>query len=386
MDSSGIAVIDTTINEIMWQKLPVCGSMFVQDKFARNLLSEASSHGRISICHTRFATTGKVRVTTAHPFYIEKEDSDKEIIGVHNGTISNWQSKANAKEYNVDSEWALNEIYNDGLKAFENFSGAYCFVWWDSDDDKVLNIALNKERTMFVAFTTDGGMAYASEAGMLYWLLERNRLKLKQPIIQLKPDNWYKFDATKPMEFVRTELPAVVYTPVVYTPVYNYNHKSIMDKVGEVLAKASASPEAKAAALPSAQAVTVEPNKQLVTTESKPRIVSKEEVKMALDYGIQNQAGYFIPEFIDDDTDELHGTYVYGKEGESELDGIIRNATALPFDKDTIWPVTTIGMMDDNERLVVICSRPRLQLVAKVANDANASGQRSDISNEATVH
>lgn len=373
MDSSGIALIDTLLPEVVWQKLPVNGSMFIQDKYAKTLLSDAASKGMIAICHTRFATSGRINMATAHPFYVDSLTSDKEMIGVHNGTLSGWKNHASAKDFDVDSEWALTHIFNEGLDAFKDFTGAFCFVWWDNESDKVLNIALNDQRNMFVAFTTDGGMAYASEGGMLYWLLERNKLRLKSPIIQLKPDNWYKFNIDKPGEFNKTSLPVA---PVIYYPTNTYAPKttyvSVMDKVGVVLAGIADKEESKPA--------PVNQNKQLTLAVDTPKVVSKEEVKLAVDFGLQNQSGYFTPGMLDINTNEVWGIFSYNAGGSDELEGVIRNASNLPWDDTTTWPVTAIGMIDDDKSITVICSKPRLQVVSKNSTSS------ANVSNEMTVH
>lgn len=367
MDSSGMTTIEAHFSDPAWHKLPVCGSMFVQDKFAKSLLTDAAGPGMMTICHTRLATSGKVGLSTAHPFVVEREGSTREFIGVHNGTLSTWRSHASAKEFDVDSEWALNQIYERGLAAFEDFMGAFCMVWWDSEDNKVLNIALNDERHMFVAFTTDGGMAYASEGGMLYWLLERNKLKLSQPIIQLKPENWYKFDIDELTKFKRTELPLATYYMPANNTQRNYTHVTVVDKMNYVLGEIAKKEEA--ANKPAA----VEQGKQLMLLTNKPKTVTKAEVKLAKEFGIQNEAGFFQVSGLDSTTDELYGTYFYGQEYDKELDAVIRNAASLKFDTNDVWDTTAIGLIDDNGTLSVVCSRPKIKLLKD--KPANVSKQ-----------
>src|SRR6478736_1702769 len=102
MDSSGMASIKPKDKSVSWQKLPIMGPFFIGDKFAQGLMREASTPNTITICHTRAATAGGVGISEAHPFQVEGAVDDKgnfrELIGVHNGTLTFWQSKKNAKD------------------------------------------------------------------------------------------------------------------------------------------------------------------------------------------------------------------------------------------------------------------------------------------------
>lgn len=346
-DSSGLAVVNVASSTCDWHKLPVNGTMFIQDKATAALLHDARAANVISIGHLRAATSGRVDYNNSHPFYMEQEG--REFIGVHNGTLQGWSSHKDAKFYSVDSEWALNLIFSEGEEAFKSFRGAYCFIWWDSEDKEVLNIALNDQRTMFAAFLEDGTMAYASEAGMLYWLCERNGMKLDGPIIQLDSNQWYKFNVKDPADFTKSKLPeaAAVYTAPPRQ--YGYTQESVFDKVQAVLAKA---------------ADMFKPsNSPLLPPTDKPAnpAVTKEEVEAAKKMGIQNAKGTFLPDWVDEKTGSITGTFAWG---DMELSGVIRNAALVSVGPNASWHSTCIGIIEVGDDITVVCSKPRIKLPA----------------------
>jgi predicted glutamine amidotransferase len=349
MDSSGIAIIDTKNNYLETHKLAISGSVFVTDRVAKKYIEEARDPHVISICHTRAATSGGLGYSAAHPFYIESADdtSYREMVGVHNGSLTNWATKDKAKNYSVDSEWALNHIYDKGAEAFKDFTGAYCFVWWDSDEDDVLNIARNDTREMHVAMLENGGLAYASEAGMLYWLLERNSLKIKGTIIQLDDHTHYKFKRDDLHNFTKEKL----LQPPTPTTTYNYHGTStrptVVQQMDALLAKIAGSPEAAASN---------------VSTGPKVPFVSRAEVENATMLELQGQRGTFTVLFYDQKAEELLGTF---SQGATEYSAVMRNALGVKWNDETPLDVSILGVIDDGTEITVVTSKPRV--VAKQA-------------------
>lgn len=367
-DSSGIATIALGSGDYEIQKLPVNGTFFCEDRVAMRLMREAGYAKGLAICHTRHATIGGVSMDTAHPFECY-DDEGRVLIGAHNGTLTNWKTKKGASQYEVDSEWALNHILAEKLDAFEDFTGAYCFTWWDTDNEELFNIARNKERPMFVVMLKSGGMAYASEAGMLYWLLERHNVEMDGPITELLPGYLYQFPIENPKEFKKVSLPAPKYTTYDYhgtgsrgsTTTHTRQYKSEVEKVQELLDKV-------------ASAASSQPDKDNVSTTNnvvpllpRPRTVPKspsvtdDEHEAAQALGILGDKAVFIPMTnygmtVDGLAD------VIGTENEAEVRGW--NGGEIP-DDDVQWHCTVIGAMDDGTNIKMILSTPTMRERAK---------------------
>lgn len=344
MDSCGIASINIGKKNIDYQKLPVNGSTFIQDKYVDNLIKIARDENVVTICHNRAATSGRVGYNQAHPFYVQ--EGEREIIGVHNGTLTAWQSKLNASKFSVDSEWALNHIFDKGMDAFKDFSGAYCFVWWDSADEGTLNIALNDQRPMCIAFTENGNMAYASEAGMLYWLCERHNLKIKGQVLYLTADKWYKFPANDPSKFTKESLPKSTYIPQTTVGYTRYSAPTVVSKVEALLEKISGQK-------PTGTEVTVITKKPQVTAD---------EVQNARDIGMMSKECIFEPYWYEESEDCTYGM-VYLPD-ETEWSGTIRNSGEINFVADGTmeWGCRIIGAHDDGKEVTLLCGKPTVRM------------------------
>lgn len=364
-DSSGIASIDTVKGASTYHKLPLQGSDFITNKYALKLVKLAPDIKRLTMCHTRAATSGGIDYDTAHPFFIQDNDG-REIIGCHNGTLTGWAGKENAKYYSVDSEWALNHIFDKGIEAFKDFNGAYCFTWWDSAAKDTLNIALNGERPLHIVKLDDGGFAYASEPGMLYWLLERRRIKMIGDIIPLEANKLYKIKVGE--DISEEDLPKPLTTS--YTTTYNYsrggyhagNTATVVDKVEALVAKIM-----QATKEGTTNVVTFpEPNTSKVT------VVTKEEIKLAAELGYQGERVEFIPSYYDEETHTISGTVL--SRG-AEFEGLMRNVTSRDFGPDTKWGCVVLGAFDSTNEIFLVVSKPRVELkdVAKAVADKIAA-------------
>lgn len=350
-DASGIASIDVVTRTVYSTKLPCPGFYFMQNGYAKSLARAANSVNTITIGHTRSSTSGdRGGVSDAHPFSIHDVIGDREMVGVHNGTLYPWKTKVNASRYSVDSEWALNHIFDNGMAAFKDFEGSYCFVWWDNVDPNILNMALNKERPMHIAMTEDGGMAYASEAGMLAWMLEKSQIKRTTEIKRLVPGHWYKFDIKALTEYTKEEIPS---PPVaVTTPRNQYNGFTTIDHVDAFLDRVGA---------PVVSILPDETGKaKLVKPEDRRQLSTREEVENAKMMHMLGDEGCFQPWW--DDKDEISGTWT-GRDG-VECTAIIRYSDHLTYNSDTMWVVKCIGIQDDGKSdITVVCSRPLRTLI-----------------------
>lgn len=208
MDSSGALQVDSK-GTVYTYKQAMSGSDFVRDAKALAYVRDAAT-SVLTVCHTRAATRGKVSAENAHPFNIEVED-DKLLVGVHNGTLHSWEGKKKkGKDVEVDSNWAFQHIAEKGVDAFEDFTGAFCFIWYDMREPGKVFMARNTQRPMHFSITKDkAAMYFASEAGMVAWLLDRNDIRTEDEVYSLEPMKLYTFDLTgKEITFSKGDLPS----------------------------------------------------------------------------------------------------------------------------------------------------------------------------------
>jgi hypothetical protein len=140
------------------------------------------------IGHNRSATIGKVVRKNAHPFLT------KNIVGAHNGTLTNKGAIPDAYQYDTDSEAIFNSIDIRGAKeTLAPVQGAYALTWYDTRTNAV-HLLRNKERPLFVAETKDNKCVFwASEAWMLHAILQRQSVDYKD-IWLLPEDKEYTYN------------------------------------------------------------------------------------------------------------------------------------------------------------------------------------------------
>lgn len=363
VDSTGVAVITTKAEEVDLRKLPLPGNYFVEDKQFAKMLPAIRAANAITIAHTRAATVGKVAAHTAHPFKFWDKDTGRELVGVHNGTLTAWQHKEGARSYDVDSQWALHNIFKKGVDAFKDFTGAYCFVWWDSETPTKLYMARNDQRTMHVAFTEKGGLAYASEAGMVAWLTDRHNIKLAGDIKALKSGILYTFDLEDIMEVEQEELPKSSYTST-HTQSYQTNRSTttygtVVARVDALLEKIKKEESDEEVATVAALVPNTSPS-----GERRP-VVTKEEMDDAKSLEVLHNKVKFRPTHSDNHSETLYGTVdLYDGAAPWTCDAIMRYAGSVVWKKDEEFEVTVLGASLSTNDAVVIVSKPRVTLTA----------------------
>lgn len=131
---------------------------------------------RVFIGHNRFATTGKVNRKNAHPFEFDN------VVGVHNGTLTNKFDIPGTQHLEVDSEAIYHHINKEGVEnTIPLLKGAWALVWFDKEKGSV-NLIRNKERTLYYSYSKDGKtLFWASEAWMLNVALSRNDIQFETP-------------------------------------------------------------------------------------------------------------------------------------------------------------------------------------------------------------
>lgn len=187
-DSTGIFQVRKD-NSVAVHKLALPGHMFVDTKRANALLSNVDGT-RCTIMHHRAATRGSINHENSHPF--EHSDQKRYLIGVHNGSLSNSKTYYDGINFEVDSDYAFYRIFKEGKAAFKHLNGAYALVWYENDGR--VRIACNGERQFsFAPVVGKNVILIASEPGMLYWLAERNDLKV-EAIVTPEPHNLLTFN------------------------------------------------------------------------------------------------------------------------------------------------------------------------------------------------
>jgi len=166
------------------KKVGAPGELFDSVKYAT--LSRRDN--MLLIGHNRYATQGAVNTTNAHPFVFP------DIVGAHNGTLSNQRLLPDHADFEVDSENIFHSIQEDGFAdTVGKLQGAYALSWHD-DRDNTLNFSRNCERTLY--YTTDKDntqLFWASEAWMLSGVLGRNSIKHNK-ILSFEVDMHYSFN------------------------------------------------------------------------------------------------------------------------------------------------------------------------------------------------
>jgi len=231
MDSTGVITVEKN-GDFHVDKAAVPSYEFMPEydkSVSKNL---ALNCGIALIGHNRKGTVGKIGDDTAHPFVIN------DIFAmVHNGTLYGHTKLA---ETTVDSE-ALAHVIERALNGDDHtlkhledelreVNGAYAIVGYNQATHKI-HILRNNQRPMCLAETADS-YYFASEGGMLQWILNRNGIK-PTSLISVAEDMWLTFsfdeegDATLSMDKLDTKKS------------YFQNTSSTVTKVGVVTTKAS---------------------------------------------------------------------------------------------------------------------------------------------------
>lgn len=140
--------------------------------------------------HNRSKTMGNTHPKNAHPFVFNN------IIGAHNGTLT-WASKGRMKDdtkFETDSEALFNDINEFGVdETIKKMDGAWALTWYNRTE-KTINFLRNKERPLFYVMDDSNSTVYwASEAGMLYLILNRHEIKFNGKVKAVPENTWVKW-------------------------------------------------------------------------------------------------------------------------------------------------------------------------------------------------
>lgn len=202
-DSAGIFAVNAK-GSIESHKQLGSGASFVQNDVAEALI-EAADTSWATFGHNRSATTGGIKGAAAHPFIFYNANDEPYFAGMHNGTIQGWTSAKHVS----DTHWALDELAKHGKDGLGKLNGTYVFVWTDQEDDpEKIHIARNKDRPIHMAFVEGGKtVLFASESGMLFWLAERNNIKLEEnTAFLLDEEHVYSFPIKSPRNYTKSKI------------------------------------------------------------------------------------------------------------------------------------------------------------------------------------
>ena len=117
--------------------------------------------------HTRLATTGDVCKRNAHPF------RRGNILGTHNGWVTNWNDFNGGRDLEVDSEAIFKQLKkhdNDYKKAFKKLAGVFALAWTQ---------LLDNDYQLFLA--TDGNplhICYVADLKTYFWASTKEALTI----------------------------------------------------------------------------------------------------------------------------------------------------------------------------------------------------------------
>lgn len=182
-DSTGVAFVEKSGDVTVTKELGSPYELFESKRFIQSMKYQT----RAMIGHNRFATSGGISKSSAHPFEFDT------LVGAHNGTLKNKWKLLDANDFKVDSENLFHHIEQKGLKdAIDTCDGAWALVWWDKVKE-TLNFLRNKERTLFMVTSLDNKtLFWASESWMLTVACNRHDVLIGD-IVPVTADIHYSF-------------------------------------------------------------------------------------------------------------------------------------------------------------------------------------------------
>ena len=187
-DSTGILAVnhvDGYETEIFKKAYPA--EDFLQLRGAEDIINKPSKFSAM-VGHNRASTKGATNHYNAHPF--EKGN----VTLVHNGTLKSYNQLPGWTANEVDSRLLCQGISELGVdETIDRITGAYALIWYNRADG-TMSLLRNSERTLYLAYNMNKTRLYfASEKGMLDWILDRNGIKHQESFL-LPQDQLHIFD------------------------------------------------------------------------------------------------------------------------------------------------------------------------------------------------
>lgn len=174
--ATGVALVKGQCREITTFKGAYSAPIFLGLQETANVLQNFMQN-TVALGHNRHATKGSASDHKgAHPFVSDH------ITLVHNGSLTT-HAALTTETFVVDSAAICKAISVEGAaNVLPKLSGAYALVWIDSNLN-TLNFARNSERPLFLNKDHfSGSLCWASEEGMLNWLIARNKHSVSSTI------------------------------------------------------------------------------------------------------------------------------------------------------------------------------------------------------------
>lgn len=188
-DSTGVAAVRRHSNDVEMCKVADDVTWLFYNKNYDKVVGAGS---KVLMGHCRHATIGAKKVYNAHPFAFEH------LVGAHNGTLQ-YGSKgklSGSKDFDTDSEALFNHMNEVGPEeTIPLLEGAWALTWFDKTTNDI-NFLRNGERPLAYAFNESRDcLFWASEPGLLRWVLARNNIKTDGETIHwLATDMWSSWE------------------------------------------------------------------------------------------------------------------------------------------------------------------------------------------------
>lgn len=183
--STGVGYVKRN-KEMGYYKSVEPGWTFVDDPRLAKRIDDFGN--TVLIGHNRWATRGKVISANAHPFM------HGDILGAHNGTISNPDALSEGKTFQVDSQALIYDIDAEGLsQTLKKVYGAWALTYYNKENGTI-NFIRNEQRPLWMAMSEDGKTIWwASEP----WMFEagplRSGIKLAE-MSEIPVNTWIRWE------------------------------------------------------------------------------------------------------------------------------------------------------------------------------------------------